>query len=303
MNGMSADARERRPEAGRPSSPDSPSSGLADLHLHTHFSDGTYSPEELAGCAAEHGLSAVALTDHDTVEGCARMAAACAGRGIEFIPATELTSEYQDHELHILGYFLDDTHERLLRELARYQQVRQDRIRKIVARLNELGVPLDAEVVFKIANCQAPGRPHVGRALVQEGYCESLDEAFKRWLKKDRPAWVPKFRVTAADAIQLIHEAGGLAVLAHPGLNRADEVIPALVEAGLDGIECFHSRHSTAMAMHYLQVADRHGLVATGGSDCHGMNKGQPLIGTVKLPYLHVEQLKERRAKRLAASH
>lgn len=275
---------------------------FADLHLHTTFSDGTYSPEELAARGAEHGLSAMALTDHDTVEGCARMAAACARHGIEFIPASELTAEVGDHELHLLGYFLDPANDRLLGELARFQAVRQERIRKMVARLNELGVPLDAELVFQIASCKAPGRPHVGRALVLRGFCGDMDEAFKRFLKKDRPAWVPKFRIAAADAIALVHEAGGLAVMAHPGINRIDDVIPALVEAGLDGIECFHSRHSTAMSMHYLQMADRFGLVVTGGSDCHGMNKGQPLIGTVKLPYLHVERLKERLAKRRAGA-
>ncbi len=278
--------------------PGQSSDAVADLHLHTHFSDGTYSPEELAAHGAEHGLSVMALTDHDTVEGCERMAAACASHGIEFIPASELTAEHGNHELHILGYFLNTRHDRLLSELARFQEVRQDRIRQIVARLHQLGVKMDPELVFKIANCRAPGRPHVARALVQEGFCENLDEAFRRWLKKDRPAWVPKFRITAPDAIKLIHDAGGLAVLAHPGLNHADEVIPALVTAGLDGIECFHSRHSTPTSMHYLQIADRHGLVATGGSDCHGMNKGQPLIGTIKLPYLHVEQLKQRLSAR-----
>jgi 3',5'-nucleoside bisphosphate phosphatase len=274
---------------------------FADLHLHTHFSDGTYSPEELAAHGQTHGLSAMALTDHDTVEGCERMTAACEELGIEFIPASELTAEWDEHELHILGYFLDTQHERLLAELAKFQQVRQDRIRRMVARLNELGIPLEAELVFKIASCKAPGRPHVGRALVMKGFCESLDEAFKRFLKKDRPAWVPKFKMSAADAINMIHEAGGLAVLAHPGLNRTDDVIPPLVEAGLDGIECFHSRHSTAMSMHYLQIAERHRLLVTGGSDCHGMNKGQPLIGSVKLPYLHVEQLKQLRDRRRAA--
>lgn len=275
---------------------------VADLHLHTHFSDGTYSPEELAGHGAAHGLGAMALTDHDTMEGCERMAAACASHGIEFIPASELTAEHDDHEIHILGYFMDAANERLTTELARFQLVRQDRIRQICERLQAAGVKLDAEIVFKIANCKAPGRPHVGRALVQEGICSNMDEAFRRFLKKDRPAWVPKFRMSAAQAIDLIHSAGGLAVIAHPGLNRTDEVIPPMVDAGLDGIECFHSRHSTAMSMHYLQIADRLKLVATGGSDCHGMNKGQPLIGSVKLPYLHVEQLKDRLARRSAAS-
>jgi predicted metal-dependent phosphoesterase TrpH len=161
---------------------------FADLHLHTNFSDGTYTPEELAGRASESGLAAVALTDHDTVEGCARMAEACTRAGLEFIPATELTAELDGHELHLLGYFVDTQNPRLLEEMRRFQLVRQNRIREMVARLNLLDVPLQASSVFAIANCRSPGRPHVARALVLDGFCSNLDEAFERFLKKNRPA-------------------------------------------------------------------------------------------------------------------
>ena len=275
---------------------------VADLHLHTCFSDGTYSPEELVSHAQRCRLAAIALTDHDSVEGCVRAELACRAAGIEFIPGTELTAEQNGNELHILGYCLEVHNPRLLTEIARFQSVRQNRIREMVARLNQLKVPLSADRVFTLANCRAPGRPHVARALVQAGLCSSLDEAFERFLKKNRPAWVPKFKMSAADAIALIHQAGGVAVLAHPGLNRSDEVIPSLVEAGLDGIECFHTKHSTATAEHYLELADRFNLVVTGGSDCHGMSKGKPLIGTVRLPFQHVEQLKARVRDRLLTS-
>jgi len=274
---------------------------FADLHLHTYFSDGTYSPEEMVARGKLYGLSALALTDHDSVEGCPRTQLACDAAGIEFIPGTELTAEQDDNELHILGYFIDIGNARFLAEIAKFQTVRQNRIREMVARLNAVKVPLTAEAVFALANCRAPGRPHVARALVKAGLCSSLDEAFERFLKKNRPAWVPKFKMSAADALELIHQAGGVAVMAHPGLNRADEVIPGMVEAGLDGIECFHTKHSTATAEHYLELADRFQLLVTGGSDCHGMSKGKPLIGTVKVPYQHVEQLKARAAERRAA--
>jgi 3',5'-nucleoside bisphosphate phosphatase len=267
---------------------------FADLHLHTNFSDGTYTPEELAERAAMVGLAAVALSDHDTLEGCARMAVACRGAGLEFIPAAELTAEVDGNELHLLGYFLDAQNTRLLGEMARFQQVRQDRIREMVACLNRVNVPLQAEAVFAIANCRSPGRPHVGRALVMGGFCATLEEAFERFLKKNRPAWVPKFKISALDAIDLIHGAGGLAVMAHPGLNRADQVIPALVTAGLDGLECFHTKHTPLVSAHYLRLARDLGLAATGGSDCHGLSKGKPLIGTVKLPYEYVTRLKAR---------
>jgi len=274
---------------------------FADLHLHTNFSDGTYTPEELVSQAAKNHLAAIALTDHDTVEGCERAANACRALEIEFIPGAELTGEQGENEIHILGYFLDTHNERLLSEIGKFQAVRQNRIREMVAKLNNLNVPLRTEDVFALANCRSPGRPHVARALVRAGLVGSLDEAFERFLKKHRPAWVPKAKMSALVAIELIHQANGLAVMAHPGLNRSDEVIPDLVEAGLDGIECFHTKHSTAISEHYLEIADKFNLLVTGGSDCHGLSKGKPLIGTVRLPYEHVERLKVARDKRSAA--
>ena len=270
---------------------------FADLHLHSHFSDGTFAPEEIVALARKFGHAAIALTDHDSVEGCERMAAACETAQIEFITGAELTAEHADNELHILGYFIDPSNQRLLTELAKFQIVRQNRIRDMVARLNELNVPLKAEAVFALANCRSPGRPHVARALVQAGHCKSHDQAFERFLKKGRPAWVPKAKMSALQAIELIHQAGGLAVMAHPGLNRTDEVIPDLVDAGMDGIACFHTKHSNSTARHYLDMADHFKLLVTGGSDCHGLSKGKPLIGTVKLPYEHVEKMKAARQK------
>ncbi len=271
---------------------------FADLHLHTHFSDGTFAPEELTGHAQRLGFAALALTDHDTVEGCARMAAACEAAGIEFITGLELTAEYHDIEIHILGYFVDPQNHKLLLEIAKFQAVRQDRIREMVARLNALNIPLEVESVFALANCKSPGRPHVARALAKAGLVKNLDEAFERFLKKNRPAWVPKAKMSALEGVELIHQAGGLAVMAHPGLNRTDEIIPALVDAGLDGIECFHTKHSAALSARYLELAGRFNLLVTGGSDCHGFSKGKPLIGNVKLPYEHVERLKAKVASR-----
>jgi len=272
---------------------------FADLHLHTNFSDGTFAPEELVARGRQLGFAALALTDHDTVEGCARMQTACSAADIDFIPGTELTAEHEDVEVHLLGYLVDTQNLKLLSEIARFQAVRQDRVRKMAALLNALNVPLEAEAVFALANCKSPGRPHVARALVKAGLVKNLDEAFERFLKKNRPAWVPKARMSALEGIELVHQAGGLAVMAHPGLNRTDEIIPKLVEAGLDGIECFHTKHSTVMSERYLEMADKFHLLVTGGSDCHGFSKNKPLIGTVKLPYEHVVKLKE--AARLKA--
>lgn len=266
---------------------------FADLHTHTRFSDGTYTPEELAAQARQVGLGAIALTDHDTVEGCPRMAEACAGEGLDFVAGTELTAEQDGSEVHILGYFLAINHPRLRAEMRRFQQVRQNRIGAMTERLQALGVALTAEQVFAVAQCDSPGRPHVARALVQAGVCRNPDEAFDRFLKQGRPAWVPKCRVSAGDAIALIHEAGGVASLAHPGLLRRDELIPALADLGLDGLECLHSRHTRTQTHRYEEIANECRLLITGGSDCHGLSKGRPLIGTVKLSHHHFERLRD----------
>jgi 3',5'-nucleoside bisphosphate phosphatase len=301
VNGLqTADANPAGQHAGAPARLGS-APVFADLHLHTLFSDGTFTPEELAREGARYGLVAMALTDHDTVEGCARMARACQDLGIEFIAGSELTAEMDGAELHLIGYFLDCQNPLLQSELQKFQTARQNRIHEMVARLNNINIALRAETVFALANCRSPGRPHVGRALVQEGFCASLDEAFERFLKKNRPAWVPKHKISALDAIALIGQAGGLAVMAHPGLNRSDQIIPALVERGLDGIECFHTKHTAAMSEHYLRIAARFNLLVTGGSDCHGYSKGKPLIGGVKLPAAYLDKL--RHAAKQRARH
>lgn len=270
---------------------------FADLHLHTHFSDGTYSPEELVAHARVQGLAAIALTDHDTVDGCPRAAAAAHAAGMEFVPGLELTADFDGHEIHLLGYFVDPADPSLRQSLERLQTMRQDRLKEMVGRLQARGISLRLETVLSLANCRAPGRPHVARALVQEKFCATVEEAFERFLKKDRPAFVPRERMAAAAGIGLLHEAGGVAVLAHPGIHRVDPFVPALAAAGLDGLECFHSRHSAADSRKYLDLAASLNLVATGGSDCHGLTKGRPLIGSVRVPLECVARLQARRPR------
>jgi hypothetical protein len=266
-----------------------------DLHLHTHFSDGVSTPEQVAEEAERMELAAIALTDHDTIEGCSRLAKACASRGIEFIPGTELSTDIDGHEMHLLGYHIDTDNEELIRETTRYQQNRTDRVHGLIERLNSIGVPLTAEQVFTLANCKAPGRPHVARGLVEHGFCGSMDEAFARYLRKNASGWVPKKNAPFEECIRLIHQAGGIAVMAHPGLNKIDNLIPRMVEARLDGLECWHSKHPKSTVKRYREMAARLGLLVTGGSDCHGPSRGRhPLIGTVRVPYDILDEMKRR---------
>ena len=267
---------------------------LIDLHLHTYYSDGTFTPEQVAKAAEEMKLAAISLTDHDTIEGCDRLAKACDERNIEFIPGTELSVDIEGNEMHLLGYFLDTQNERLITETTKYQQNRTNRVHGLVDQLNELGIELDSDDVFDLAKCKAPGRPHVARALVKHGFCGSVDEAFSRFLRRGATAWVPKTNVDYREGIELIHQAGGLAVMAHPGLNKIDHLIPDLVKAGLDGLECWHTRHPKSTAKRYREMAERYGLIITGGSDCHGTGRGHPLIGTVRVPYEILEKMKSR---------
>ena len=267
-----------------------------DLHLHTLYSDGISTPEQVARDAQEMNLAAIALTDHDTVEGCPRLARACDELGIEFIAGTELSTDIDGHEMHLLGYFLDTDNEELIRETSRYQQNRTDRIHALVEQLNTIGVPLQSDQVFELAKCKAPGRPHVARALVRHGFCRTMDEAFVRYLRKNAPAWIPKINVDFAEGIRVIHQAGGLAIMAHPGLNKIDQLIPRMIEAGLDGIECWHTKHPKSTVKRYREMAARLGsLLVTGGSDCHGPSPGRyPLIGSVRVPYNILEEMKRR---------
>ena len=239
-------------------------------------------------------LAAIALTDHDTIEGCQRQAEACVEYGIEFIPGTELSTDIQGHEMHLLGYFLDIENEELIRETTRYQENRTNRVHDLVRQLNSLGVGLHADQVFDLAKCKAPGRPHVARALVKHGFCGTTDEAFTRYLRKGAPGWTPKVNAPFEEGIRLIHQAGGIAVMAHPGLNKIDHLIPDMVRAGLDGIECWHSRHPKSTTKRYREMAARLGLLSTGGSDCHGPGKGNPIIGTVRVPYKILDEMKRR---------
>ena len=269
---------------------------FADLHLHTRYSDGAWTPDELVREAARLSFAAIAVTDHDTLDAIPEALAAGARCEVEVIAGVELTCRIEMQEIHMLGYFFGDSWRdaSLQAVLAHAKQIREQRTAEFVHRLNSLDIPLTLQDVLACSDCGSIGRPHVAMALVNRGVVRSTEEAFERFLKRGRPGFVDRYRMTAAEAIGHIKRAGGLAVLAHPGLNKVDAHIAMMIEQGLDGLEVWHPRHSAAQSEHYLKLTERLGLLATGGSDCHGPARGEPLLGTVKVPYERVEELRHR---------
>jgi predicted metal-dependent phosphoesterase TrpH len=266
-----------------------------DLHLHSNASDGTYPPAEVYRRAGGAGLSAFALTDHDSLEGYDEIVGQVDTDLIELVPAIELSGYWKGEDLHILAYLVDPESPELREKLAQFKTNREKRAEAMVEKINGMGVPLEMESVRRAAGRSTIGRPHVAEALIRAGVIKNFDEAFQRFIGARCPAYEPKRYISVPDAIDVIHQAGGLAVFAHPGLLNRDDLLIDLLEMGLDGIEAFHSQHDAYRTNHYIQTAQKYGLVYTGGSDCHGDRKGRPLIGKIKVPYQCLTMLKKAR--------
>jgi predicted metal-dependent phosphoesterase TrpH len=271
-------------------------SRFADLHLHTRYSDGTFTPRELVEHAVKLGFTAIAVTDHDTLDAVPEALVAGKELGLEVIPGVEITSRIDTQELHMLAYLFDDSWRdaNLRAVLDHATRVRRERIVQFVAKLNELGVALTVEDVYACSACGTVGRPHVALALAKRGFVTSVEEAFNRFLKRGKPAYVERYRMEASETIGHIKRAGGVAVIAHPGLNYLDKRLHGMVDQGMSGIEVWHSRHTPAQIEHYEKMTVTLGVCATGGSDCHGLGRDGMLLGRIKLPYERVEALKAR---------
>jgi len=265
-----------------------------DLHMHSTCSDGSFTPTEVVTHAVSLGISTISLTDHDSVSGVCEATQKGEEVGVTVVPGVELSAQVDDKDIHILGYFVDPKNEALQACLKTFQDARVERAEKIVEKLNRMGIPVQMAHVMAKAGDAAVGRPHVADVMVEEGFVFSSNEAFYKYLGYAKPAYQPKYALAPAEAIEVIHASGGLASLAHPVLYARDDLIPQFVEAGLDAIEVMHIKHDNKTVKRYSALADKYGLLKTGGSDCHGDRRGDAIMGQVKVPTDFVDALASR---------
>jgi 3',5'-nucleoside bisphosphate phosphatase len=266
-----------------------------DLHIHSSYSDGLLSPEEIVRYAREYHLRAISITDHDSIAGFAEASAAGKRYNIEVIPGIELSTRFADITVHLLGYFFDTNNSDIIEYVIQNRNIREERAKKIVARLHELGMKISFELVKLRANGGVIGRPHIADVLLEEGYVYSFRDAFEKYLGENKAAYIQKPALEPEEGIRLVHNAGGLVFIAHPAVEITDAVIMHLIALGLDGIEVYHPKHLQTDIDHYMQIVQAHDLLICGGSDCHGpRNSNDIMLGTVPVPLVHLEQMKSR---------
>ncbi|HEX9654009.1 MAG TPA: PHP domain-containing protein [bacterium] len=267
--------------------------GHADLHLHTNRSDGYYSPKELIDLIATHGLRAIAIVDHDEISGLHEAIDYGSGIGIEVISGVELSVNYLNYDLHILAYCFDPQNSQLVDHLKMIRIERLKRARKIVEKLNRLGMPIAFDAVLKKSGAGSVGRPHIAGVLLDEGYVYSFQDAFNRYLGDGKPANIDKYRMDIQATVNLVRAAGGICSIAHPGLMLGPEDLLFLIKAGVQGIEVVHPKHNPEQQRNYRTLVQAYGLVETGGSDFHGGKKGDDVLGKYTIPYVAVARMKE----------
>jgi predicted metal-dependent phosphoesterase TrpH len=265
-----------------------------DLHIHSTVSDGKFSPAEIVHKAAKAGLKVMALADHDNVDGIApALEAAKDFPSLKIIPCVEMSTDISGGEVHMLGYFIDYTHQELLDTLSWMRDSRQKRAQGMIAKLANLGLPVEWERVSEIAGGGSIGRPHIAQALLEKGYITSIKEAFTKYIAWGGPAYVKREKITPAEAVGLILRANGLPVLAHPlTVNDYEKLVAGLKETGLCGLEAYYKDYTAEEISGLVSLANKHGLIVTGGSDYHGLDDStETMIGGVDVPMKSVEQL------------
>ena len=248
----------------------------ADLHTHTFFSDGKYSPSELIQLAKKAEISCLAITDHDNVDALEEAVDCGKGLGVEVIHGVEISAEYKNREIHILGYFIDTKNKELTEYLEYFRGQRKFRAEKIVEKLNGLGIPLSFDTIAeKVNNNVSIGRPHVASALLEGKFVDTYYEAFAKYIGEGKPAFVKKPNVSPQEAAKLISNSGGLSFIAHPGKNIRDNFLIELLEQGVDGIEVVHPSHSPEDTTYFQNIAGQYFLLESGGSDFHGTKQNE----------------------------
>lgn len=264
-----------------------------DLHIHTDASDGEESPAQVVCRAKTAGLKAIAITDHETTAGIAPAQEEGRRLSLEVLPGVEMSTEHKSCEVHLLGYLMDYTNPVFLSFLELLKQKRKDRVERIAARLRDLGVQVTLDQILAAAGKGSVGRPHVARALIKSGLVQSVAQAFEQYLGTGRPVYVPRFKYSTSEAINLIRKAGGVTVLAHPVLDNSEDFIPEFVKDGLQGLEVYYPGHSPETINRLLETCRLYNLVSTGGSDFHGDQARHGYIGEVTVPYQSVVNLKK----------
>lgn len=255
-----------------------------DLHTHSFYSDGTVSPAKLISMAAANRLTGFALTDHDTLEGVPEVLRLGQEQGITVVSGLEISARHGDISVHILGYGVDPVNAQLRAWLARIQAGRRERNQHVIDKLADLNMPISLQELERLSGCGQIGRPHIARLLTAKGYVKNPNQAFSRYLGRKKAAWHPRFACSAAESIAILHEAGGVAVLAHPGLldsrlKKQQPLIRELAVHHLDGLEAYYPGHSRQMTELFRSLARRHNLLTTGGSDYHGDSRIHDVAG------------------------
>tara|TARA_R110002096_G_scaffold151859_3_gene314631 strand:- start:2167 stop:3018 length:852 start_codon:yes stop_codon:yes gene_type:complete len=265
----------------------------ADLHIHTTSSDGRLSPKEAVQLACDKKLEALAITDHDTFEGYTLAKDFAAEKEIELIPGVEITTLFKGGECHLLAYYFDTSSQYFKDFVLKQRFARKERIKVIIEILNKQGIDVDYDEVWAIANGANIGRPHLASVLINKGYVSSKHEAFLRYLSNERLGDFESAYPDVKDAINIVKEVGGAAIVAHPGRFYSQEEIEELVELGVDGIECIHPSHNWQKQLSYTEFCDKKALLKTGGSDYHGAyESGNTHVGVITIAYKHVEKMK-----------
>ena len=280
-------------------------SGKAELHAHTTYSDGVLSPSDLVAEAERAGLTALAITDHDIVSGVAPARASALDLDLEIVAGVEFSTNLENHEIHMLGLFVDDANDELIKCTDQSRRFRRQRAIEIVERLNSLGIDVEFTAVESAAGCGSIGRPHIAKAIVEaDEKTDNVNEAFRRFIGIGRPAFVPKLTVGAEEVISVVHRAGGVAILAHPASSRVQpDQIGALAELGLDGFELVHPTYTSNARKKFKRLIDDMGLLPSGGSDFHGPPVGTTRLGEYAVSLQWLEALREAATSHRANIH